>query len=172
MTIAAVGTGVATAAKVNELITAINANTAAVALLQPARIGCQIRRPSQSLSTGVATTVSWDTQDEDTDNFFAPTSTTVTIPVGLGGIYAVTYRQILSGAPTGRVFAEMVPTSSTVGMPTDLRAIGNTSETGRVVLALPSVPFTAGDSFIINTIQTSAGTLTLTAWLTLYRVST
>lgn len=58
------------------------------AVLQPggdAR-GCVVRRvANQSIATSTATAISWDTEDIDTDGFFASGSPTIfTIPAGLG----------------------------------------------------------------------------------------
>jgi hypothetical protein len=90
------------------------------------RIGCRIRRvANQPINSAASTPVNFDTQDEDTDGFFAPTSTTVTIPAGLGGVYDLTYRQTLNAGPTSRTFAELALTSSIPGNPTDFRFPGN-----------------------------------------------
>ena len=135
------------------------------------QIGCRIRRnATQPINSAASTPVNFDTQDEDTDNFFTPTSPTITIPSGLDGSFAVLYRQILSASPTGRSFAEVALTSSIPNTPTEFRFPGNTTENGRIVAALPGIPLAGGDTITVNTFQTSAGPLNLTAWMSVYRV--
>jgi hypothetical protein len=64
------------------------------------RTGCSISRAAnQSIGTGAGTAISFDTQTTDTDDFFAPTSTTVTIPSGLGGLYAVFFSVAWGASP-------------------------------------------------------------------------
>lgn len=57
------------------------------------RVGCEVRRANTQTLTNIAlVTISWDTEDEDTDGFITPhatTGTTFTIPEGLGGVYAI-----------------------------------------------------------------------------------
>lgn len=55
------------------------------------RTGGSWRRVAfQSIPNTTPTAISWDTEDADTDGFLSPSSTTATIPAGLGGVYAVT----------------------------------------------------------------------------------
>lgn len=54
------------------------------------RVGCTLRRAAvQNIPSGVLTAYSFDTEDYDSDGFIAVPATTVTIPTGLGGIYAI-----------------------------------------------------------------------------------
>jgi len=56
------------------------------------RCGWGIRRVAFFTATGGSTldVISFDTEDFDTNAFFAPTSTNVTVPAGKGGVYLVT----------------------------------------------------------------------------------
>ena len=55
------------------------------------RTGTVLRRAAtQSITTATDTQISFDTEDTDTDGFIAVTATTITIPSGLDGIYAIT----------------------------------------------------------------------------------
>jgi len=51
-----------------------------------------VRNATQSISGGATTftAISWDTELTDTDGFITVTADTITIPAGLGGIYALT----------------------------------------------------------------------------------
>ena len=59
------------------------------------------RNAVQSISGGatIFTAISWDTELTDTDGFIAVTSDTITIPAGLGGIYALTGTVNWASAP-------------------------------------------------------------------------
>lgn len=60
-------------------------------LSQSDRVGWWVQRiATQSIATATSTLISWDTEQQDTDGFIAVTATTVTIPAGLGGVYAIT----------------------------------------------------------------------------------
>lgn len=56
------------------------------------RVGCEAYELTQSCANGVNTAVNFDTESWDTDAFHSGTSTNVTIPSGLGGIYLVSGR--------------------------------------------------------------------------------
>lgn len=142
-------------------------------LVNPTRKGFRVRRAAaQALTSGAAAAISWDTEDEDTDGFITVTSTTATIPTGCAGVYAVTARQILSGAPTtARAFLEINVTSSLTGLTTDYRVGSlNNFESGRIVVAA-IIPFADADSFLCNSLQNSGGPLNLTALLSCYRIT-
>jgi hypothetical protein len=54
------------------------------------RTGCGIRRAaSQTNNNPNLDSVTFDTEDWDSDGFFAPSSTNVTVPAGKGGVYIV-----------------------------------------------------------------------------------
>lgn len=63
------------------------------------RAGGQFRRASnQSITTATLTAITWDTVDADSDSFHSgSTFTTVAIPTGLGGWYAVQLRVLWDG---------------------------------------------------------------------------
>lgn len=57
------------------------------------RTGFSLARAASQSITGSATTytaISWDTEFTDTDSFITVTADTITIPTGLGGVYAIT----------------------------------------------------------------------------------
>ena len=59
------------------------------------------RTANQSIPDSTATNVSFDTEGYDSDAYIATTSTTVTIPSGLGGLYTVSANCIWSASPIG-----------------------------------------------------------------------
>jgi hypothetical protein len=132
------------------------------------RRGVRVRRAAvQSIASGSPTAISWDTEDEDLGGFITVTSTTVTIPTGLGGIYAITFRAV-GTTLTGRGFVEIQPTSAITGMPTEFRNFMDTSNEDRAEVAI-SIPLLAGDSFVCNVIHGSGANRDFTAWLACYR---
>jgi len=60
-----------------------------------------LRNAAQSIASDTTTAISWDAETGDSDGFLTPTSTTVTIPSGLGGLYAITARVVASVGLTG-----------------------------------------------------------------------
>ncbi len=136
----------------------------------PTRHGILLRRVAAlSCTSGVTVNIPWDTEDEDTDNYITVSSTTVTIPTGLGGLYNITYRIKMSGPVTGRCFSELQVTTAITGWNapnTDpWRQEMPGASAGDAYMASISVPLLAGDSFITAVRQTSGGALNATAWL-------
>lgn len=70
------------------------------------RVGVDLRRASaQTIGASTQATITWDTEDQDTDGFIAVSGTTITIPAGCGGLYAVNVRmQASSTVTTGAVY--------------------------------------------------------------------
>jgi hypothetical protein len=135
------------------------------------RSGVRLRRASnQSINNAALTAISWDTEDEDIGGFWA-SGTTVTVPAGYDGIYVATFRPLGVTGVSTRNFAEINITSTITGLPAEYRIPSSspTSPESRMV-AYYSGPLAAGDSFVCNVFQTTAGSQTFTAWLALYRV--
>ena len=131
------------------------------------KIGCRLRRAAnQSIPNITPTAILFDTEDDDTSEFIAVTSTTVTIPAGYDGLYAITFRVAMSLA-AGRSFAELTFSSAVTGLP-NLRVPGSTLEGS--ILASPTVPLLAGDSFTAVVFQSTGGATNATAWLSCYRI--
>ena len=136
----------------------------------PTYPGCRLRRAAnQAITTGTLTSISWDTEDDDPNGFIAATSTTVTIPTGLGGLYAITCNPVSGAALTGRSLIRLVPTSAIAGMPGTLRVVIPTTEV-EAVLTL-AIPLLAGDSFIVQVFHSNGVNVNFTAWLSCYRVA-
>lgn len=47
------------------------------------------RVAAQSIPNSAVTAIQWDTEDSDSDGFLTPTASTLTVPAGLGGLYAI-----------------------------------------------------------------------------------
>jgi hypothetical protein len=133
------------------------------------RTGCRLRRAAaQSIPDSSATSISWDTEDQDTDGFIAVTATTITIPSGLGGLYAITASIVPASSVNNRMLVDLALTSAITGMSTPLRNEGNTPSTrgsGTWV-----IPLLAADSFTVQIFHTHGSAKDFTAWLSCYRM--
>jgi len=132
------------------------------------RRGVRARRvAAQSVPNSGTTSISWDTEDDDTDGYITVSSTTVTIPAGLGGIYAVTFFADPATAPATRFICQIVATSTITGMPAAFRSEG----AGEDLLSVSAaIPLEAGDTFLCQVFQTSGAAINFTGWLSCYRV--
>ena len=118
------------------------------------RTGVKLRRvANQSIATTTYTVISWDTEDFDSDAFFAPTSGNITVPAGLGGLYAITVQLIpQSGAATDLVIGILNTTSGVEHRAQVCLTAQNNAGAGVVV------PLAASDVINIKVYQ-NAGTI-------------
>src|SRR6266540_276541 len=85
--------------------------------------GCRLRRvANQSINNITPTSITWDQEDLDTDGFITSPSTTVTIPAGLDGRFAITVFAQAAANLQNRCYIDIIPTSVITGMPTNLTA--------------------------------------------------
>jgi hypothetical protein len=111
--------------------------------------GTWTRATNQSINNVTVTTVTFTTEGFDSDGFLTPTSGTVTIPTGLGGIYAWEFTGTWSSTPTTYQQANQAAHGAS----------------GIAVMA-------AGDTFVIQDYQASGGALNLNpAKLNFYRLA-
>jgi hypothetical protein len=133
------------------------------------RTGCRVRRAAvQSIPNATSTSLSFDTEDDDTDGFFAPTSTTITIPTGLGGLYAITFFASGPGI-SGESFMSIFPTSALTGMPAQFVAQIPSSVAELAALGIV-IPLLAGDSFVCRVNHTTGAANNFTGWASCYRM--
>lgn len=134
-----------------------------------ARLGCRVRRAAnQSIASGAATSISWDTEDEDTDGLLPGPGTTITIPVASPGLYAITFAVSCAGI-TGAGGALIIdPTSAITGMPADfLTPLDETRDRGTLAVV---TPFAGGDTFVAQVFHATGSNINFTAWLACYRI--
>lgn len=73
------------------------------------RTGCTIRRvATQSIANTTDTAISFDTEDFDSDGWFAPTSDTITVPSGLDGDISITAYVAWASSPGANSNARFV----------------------------------------------------------------
>lgn len=135
------------------------------------RKGCRLRRvANQSINTATTTAISWDTEDEDQGGFIAVTSTTVTIPTGLGGIYDLTFVPQPQAGISGRAFCEVIITTSLTGYPAEFRVFMDSSNEDRAFAALSGIPLAAADTFVCNVFHGTGAAVNYRGWMSCYRV--
>lgn len=132
----------------------------------------------QSFTSGTAAFLSWTTEAADSDGFLTPTSTTFTVPAGLGGEYIVSASLIWSGDPTGNTVGGGNSNNASTLIVWNIGGVEYTTNcevskgsiysnrsgvTGFAALA-------AGDSFQIRARQPSGGTLTAYGFLNVARI--
>jgi hypothetical protein len=142
------------------------------ALINPTRLGCTLTMSGQTLTSGVQGVLSWTTAAENVSpGFITVPSTTVTIPAGSAGVYAVTTRILMSGTPTTARSYLDINFVSTLTADTDVYRLGSldSNEAGRMVMSA-TVPLAVADTFTVNVMQNSGGNLTVSAALFCYRV--
>lgn len=130
-------------------------------------MGCTLRRAAtQTLNDITTTTISWDTQDVDTDNLWS-SGTTITIPET--GLWAVTLSVLTAAVMTGRSFAQIVPSAGVFA--TFGGALRAGISTGESLVAVSAViPLTATNTLTAQVFADMAANSTMTAAITVYRV--
>jgi hypothetical protein len=133
-------------------------------LLSPVRAGGSWSRTSgQSVGSGSQTTITWTTEGLDTHGFLTPTSGTVTIPAGMGGLYAIT-AQLVTYFISGRCYAQITAAGRIYRTPF-------TSPGEDLVSVSATVPLAAGDTISVAVFHTSGSTITWTGALYVNRAS-
>jgi len=134
------------------------------------RSGVQLARfATQSIPTGTGTftAVSWDVETTDTDGYIAATSDTITIPTGLGGLYAIW--AVISWASTPG-------TNSTIevyvnGTTSFRNQIGAATQMTTCAVSMPAVSLAAAQTIQIRLSQGSGGAINVTGNLEMWRLS-
>ena len=134
--------------------------------------GCRLRRAAnQSINNITPTSISWDQEDLDTDGFITSPSTTITIPAGLDGRFAITVYAQAAANLQNRCYIDIIPTTVITGVPTNLRTVITAGNSDARYLATVVIPLLAGDSFVVQLFHTIGAATNHTAWMTCSRVS-
>lgn len=133
-------------------------------LLPPARAGGSWSRPEQNVGSGSQTTITWTTEAVDTHGYLTPTSGTVTIPAGMGGLYAVTALMEADAYLSGRCYAQVTAAGRIYRAPF-------TSPGETLVAVAATLPLAAGDTISVDVYQSSGFTVVWTGYLDVYRIS-
>lgn len=124
------------------------------------RTGVKARRAAnQSIASGSDVTVSFDTEDSDSDAYFAPTSTTFTVPAARAGVYIATVDSVsASFAALTKVFVNGVQVYSTLDS-----SVAQVYGATLLVLAV-------ADVVTVKLRQNSGGAINYTAGFQMYRL--
>ena len=133
-----------------------------------ARMGCELRRAAaQTLPDATDTVTSWDTEVEDTHNLWT-SGTTVTIPTGGGGLWAITYGIVTTAVSTARSLMFIAPSASIWSSGGSLRNSFGADEDTSTVSA--TIPLVAGVTLTFSANVNMAGAATFFSRLSCYRV--
>jgi len=134
-------------------------------LLSPVRAGGSWSRTSgQSVGSGSQTTITWTTEGLDTHGFLTPTSGTVTIPAGMGGLYAITAGLDAAAPLGGRCYAQITAGGQI------FRGPFTSPGEDRVAVAV-TLPLAAGDTVSVAMYHASGSTISFTGALYVNRAS-
>ncbi len=122
-------------------------------LLAPTRAGGSWSRTSgQSVGSGSQTTITWTTEAIDTHDYLTPTSGTVTIPTGMGGLYAITAQLDAGATLGGRCYAQITAAGRIYRTPF-------TSPGENLVSVSATVPLASGDTISVAMYHASGSTI-------------
>lgn len=118
------------------------------------------RVATQSIPNNVQTTVTWDTEDHDTDGMIAVPNTTFTIP--FDGLWHISWVADTTALINARHICTLFVTSAIAASAGEWRANGYGE--ARCNLGV-SLPLAAGDTFLFAILQVSGGALNYVARL-------
>jgi hypothetical protein len=133
-----------------------------------ARCGVRLHKTASSVATASITAISWSDELEDTDGFWS-SGTTVTVPAGKDGVYAITF--VTEGAFTGsHSFVDVNIASTTLAsFPGSFRQMIDAQDDKGLISIV--TPLAAGDSFTLRVYHETGSTVTFESYLSVYRVS-
>jgi hypothetical protein len=138
----------------------------------PGPVGCTLRRvANQSIPTGGSTTtLLWDTEDWDPYGFITVTSGTLTIPMGLGGEYAIAVRTSGGTGLGTRNLLDITVTAAATGVSGTFRASPDAAGTATFGSnGIPTIDLAAGDTLSVGVYHNVGSASNYTGWLNLRR---
>lgn len=143
-------------------------------LTASARIGATATATAWSVASGAASrTVSFDAETYDSDGFITPASTDVTIPTGLGGLYALSINIQWDTDPGASTWTLLRVNSGgqNYSWRSDTTLFRSGFSTTDFFTGVSAVaPLAAGDVVQAQVTQTSGVAININARLTVYRV--
>lgn len=128
--------------------------------------GTWTRSATQSINNASLTAISWDTESSDSDGFCTPTSSTITIPASLGGLYAVTCNVSRAANNASNDYLEVV--CSTLGTFRTGDVMNLANMTGHHVSFVG--PLAAAETIQAKAYQSTGGAVTYTGRIDVYRI--
>lgn len=133
------------------------------------RTGITISRvANQSIANVTDTTITFDTETTDVDGFIAVSSDTITVPSGLGGLYAITGTVIWASSPGATSNARL----EIGGVTGDYRtSVGASSVAFQAqVVSVGAIPLSATNTVKLRVYQGSGAAINVTARLEMWRI--
>lgn len=130
------------------------------------RVECRIAHAGalQSIGAGATANISWDTEYNDPYAFIGVPSATITVPVGLGGAYAISGAVSAASAMSGGGTASVTITPTTYPF---YATPGNQS----IAIAIPMVILNEGTTFGVAVYNGHSAALGFSAVLNLMRLA-
>jgi hypothetical protein len=128
--------------------------------------GIWTRNAVQSIGNATTVAVIWNNEVTDSDGFLTPSTATITVPAGLGGLYACAAEITYSGASLNQNMIRFLFSSIT----DPYEFVGTATLTGFQTASVV-VPLAAGDTFQVSTFHTNGAALNIArARLDVYRI--
>lgn len=168
----AIGNGAATTAA-DQIMLGVAAHTIVVPgkFAGASRMGWHLRRAAvQSINADSSTDISWDTEDQDTPGNFTPPGTTLTIPSGGDGLWAVTFVLVAGATMSSMGFLMTTITAGGIIFTnTDFDDVSNPI-VGSWTLSVPNIPLVATNTIVAAVRHTAFAATNFTGRLLAYRV--
>lgn len=125
------------------------------------RAGCHLERSTnQTLAASSSTDVTWPTETDDTDGYYTPTGSTVTIPADHDGIYVVSFGIDTDTTTLSNIRLDINAASYL------LAPVGGEAGAGSIVL-----PLVEGDDIKLRLVNGATAGDISTGFLSVYRLS-
>lgn len=136
--------------------------------LAPLRVGVSATRASQSVANTTTATITFDAEAWDTDGFFAPSSTTITVPAGRAGLYVV---GAFGSIPGFVAFRAAVLLNGVIIFTTSNAGDPQTAPVITQVVGTRLMPLAVADALTMQVWHQTGGAANVTAALSLARLS-
>lgn len=137
-------------------------------LVPPGRAGITATRTSgQSIGSGSQTTITWTAETVDTHGYLTPTSGTITIPAGMGGLYAIGADVNGSNGTSGRSYLQLMIAGSRSAT---IRGPWTSAGEDQASIAR-ALPLAAGDTVSVALYHATGSSLSWTGTVDIWRIS-
>lgn len=132
------------------------------------RHGVRLHKGVSAVGSASTSAITWGDERQDTDGYWSA-GTTVTIPAGMAGIYAISFS--VAAAVTGRSFVQISPTivSGLLDVPSEWRIPMDATEDRGLISV--TTPLGVGDSFVCEVFHSTGGAVNFESLLSCYRIS-
>lgn len=134
------------------------------------RTGWHLTRvANQSITQSTVTAISWDTEIEDTPGNFAAPGTTLTVPAGLDGLWAITFQTIYGAAVDYNIIVGQIVAGGITFQSTD--SDDATFVLTPIMTMTVIVPLAVGNTIVASTRHNAVAAQNITGRILAYRVA-